>query len=76
MRLMNELLRPGIFGNDIQRNLTRLQDIIDDNHLTIFKVMDLVCMYKNNYYADIVCRQNSQINNTIKKNFRYFNKLK
>ncbi|KAG5321537.1 NACH protein, partial [Acromyrmex heyeri] len=42
MRLMNELLRPGIFGNDIQRNLTRLQDIIDDNHLTIFKVMDLI----------------------------------
>ncbi|KAG5315168.1 NACH protein, partial [Acromyrmex insinuator] len=42
MRLMNELLKPGIFGNDIQRNLTHLQDIIDDNHLTIFKVMDLI----------------------------------
>ncbi|XP_018347417.1 PREDICTED: sodium channel protein Nach-like [Trachymyrmex septentrionalis] len=42
MRLMNELLSPGIFGNDVQRNLTRLQDIIDDNHLTIFKVMDLI----------------------------------
>ncbi|XP_011860453.1 PREDICTED: sodium channel protein Nach-like isoform X2 [Vollenhovia emeryi] len=44
MRLMNELLLPGIFGYDVRRNLTRLQDIIDDNHLSILNVMNL----KNN----------------------------
>jgi len=42
MRLMNELIIPGIFGYDVQRNLTRLQDIIDDNHLSILNVMNLV----------------------------------
>lgn len=40
---MNELLLPGIFGYDVERNLTRLQDIIDDNHLSILNVMNLVC---------------------------------
>lgn len=43
MRLMNELLLPGIFEYDVEKNLTRLQDIIDDNHLSILNVMNLVC---------------------------------
>lgn len=47
---MNELLIPGIFGYDVQRNLTRLQDIIDDNHLSILNVMNLVCT-ENIHYA-------------------------
>ncbi|XP_071637546.1 sodium channel protein Nach isoform X2 [Temnothorax longispinosus] len=42
MRLMNELLLPGIFGYDVQKNLTRLQDIIDDNHLSILNVMNMI----------------------------------
>lgn len=43
MRLMNELLVPGIFEYDVQRNLTRLQDIIDDNELSILNVINSVC---------------------------------
>lgn len=43
MRLMNELLIPGIFGYDVQKNLTRLQDIIDDNSMSILDVVKLVC---------------------------------
>ncbi|XP_070520540.1 sodium channel protein Nach isoform X2 [Cardiocondyla obscurior] len=42
MRLMNELLLPGIFGYDVQKNLTYLQDIIDNNHLSIPNVMNLI----------------------------------
>ncbi|XP_011640247.1 sodium channel protein Nach-like isoform X1 [Pogonomyrmex barbatus] len=42
MRLMNELLVPGIFGYDVQENLTRLQDIIDDNHLSVLNIMNLI----------------------------------
>ncbi|GAB1859033.1 Sodium channel protein Nach [Camponotus japonicus] len=42
MRLMNELLIPGIFGYDLQKNLTRLQDIIDDNSMSILEVVKLI----------------------------------
>ncbi|XP_036139828.1 sodium channel protein Nach isoform X2 [Monomorium pharaonis] len=42
IRLMNELIIPGLFGYDIQKNLTHLQDIIDDNQLSILNVMKLV----------------------------------
>ncbi|XP_039313466.1 sodium channel protein Nach-like [Solenopsis invicta] len=42
MRLMNELLIPGIFGYDVQKNLSYLQSIIDDNHLSILNVMKLI----------------------------------
>ncbi|XP_050450031.1 sodium channel protein Nach-like [Cataglyphis hispanica] len=42
MRLMNELLIPGIFGYDVQKNLTRLQDIIDDNSMSILDVAKLI----------------------------------
>ncbi|EFN70446.1 hypothetical protein EAG_08741 [Camponotus floridanus] len=44
MRLMNELLIPGIFGYDVEKNLTRLQDIIDDNSMSILDVIQLVCI--------------------------------
>ncbi|KYN06007.1 PREDICTED: sodium channel protein Nach-like [Cyphomyrmex costatus] len=42
MRLMNELIIPGIFGNDVEKNFTRLQNIIDQNHLSIDTVMSLI----------------------------------
>lgn len=47
---MNELLLPGIFEYDVEKNLTRLQDIIDDNHLSILNVINLVCT-KNIHYV-------------------------
>jgi len=45
MQLINELIVPGIFGADAnyETNLTRLQDIIDDNKLSILEVINLVC---------------------------------
>ncbi|KAF7381985.1 hypothetical protein HZH66_013417 [Vespula vulgaris] len=39
-RLLLELLDPGVFEHDVTENLTRLQDIIDDNGLTITEVME------------------------------------
>jgi len=46
MRLMTELIVPGIseFGTnvDFETNLIRLQDIIDDNELSILEVINLV----------------------------------
>ncbi|XP_072760901.1 sodium channel protein Nach [Anoplolepis gracilipes] len=42
MRLMNELLIPGIFGYDVQKNLTRLQNIIDDNSMSILDVVKMI----------------------------------
>ncbi|KAL2713497.1 sodium channel protein Nach-like [Vespula squamosa] len=41
-RLLLELLDPGVFEHDVTENLTRLQDIIDDNGLTITEVMEKV----------------------------------
>lgn len=43
-RLLLELLDPGVFEHDVTENLTRLQDIIDDNGLTITEVMEKVTM--------------------------------
>ncbi|XP_029163226.1 sodium channel protein Nach-like [Nylanderia fulva] len=42
MRLINELLIPGTFGHDVQKNLTRLQYIIDDNRMSILDVVKLI----------------------------------
>lgn len=42
MKLLLELLEPGKFGEDIAKNLSRLQDIIDDNNLIITNVLKLV----------------------------------
>jgi len=58
MRLMNELIIPGIFGYDVQRNLTRLQDIIDDNHLSILNVMNLVRIENFHHAHSMVTRIN------------------
>lgn len=41
-RLLLELLDPGVFEHDVTENLTRLQDVIDDNGLTITEVMEKV----------------------------------
>ncbi|KAI4500560.1 hypothetical protein M0802_004522 [Mischocyttarus mexicanus] len=41
-RLLLELLDPGVFEYDIAENLTRLQNILDDNQLTIPEVMEKV----------------------------------
>lgn len=53
MRLMNELLIPGIFGYDVQKNLTRLQDIIDDNSMSILDVVRMVCIKNMFIYYNI-----------------------
>ncbi|EFN89774.1 Sodium channel protein Nach [Harpegnathos saltator] len=42
MRLLNELVVPGVFGYDVRRNLTYLQDIIDHNDLSILDVMKMI----------------------------------
>ncbi|XP_014478704.1 PREDICTED: sodium channel protein Nach-like [Dinoponera quadriceps] len=42
MKLLNELIVPGVFGYDVKKNLTRLQDIIDDNNLSILDVMKAI----------------------------------
>jgi len=42
MRLTAELLVPGVFGYDVQKNLTLLQQIIDDNNLSILDVLNSV----------------------------------
>lgn len=44
MQLLNELIVPGFAGDDvdINTNLTRLQNIIDDNKLSILEVINLV----------------------------------
>ncbi|KAI4482325.1 hypothetical protein M0804_008876 [Polistes exclamans] len=41
-RLLLELLDPGVFEQDVAENLTRLQNILDDNRLTIPEVMEKV----------------------------------
>ncbi|XP_048507724.1 sodium channel protein Nach-like isoform X2 [Athalia rosae] len=42
MRLLNEMLDPGVFGRNVTINLTNLQDIFDFNQLSIPNVMRLV----------------------------------
>ncbi|RLU26310.1 hypothetical protein DMN91_000104 [Ooceraea biroi] len=42
MRLTIELILPGVFGYDVQKNLTRLQNIIDDNDLSILDVISSI----------------------------------
>ncbi|XP_032665503.1 sodium channel protein Nach-like [Odontomachus brunneus] len=54
MRLMNELLVPGVFGYDVRRNLTRLQDIIDHNNLSVLDVMRMIT--KNCSSLMITCK--------------------
>lgn len=46
MRLLTELLVPGVFGYDVQTNLSNLQDILDSNNLSILDVMSLVRINK------------------------------
>ncbi|KAK2581874.1 hypothetical protein KPH14_002336 [Odynerus spinipes] len=41
-RLLVELLDPDVFGHDVTENLTRLQDILDENKLTIPEVIEKV----------------------------------
>lgn len=42
MRLLNELIDAGVFADNINQNLTRLQEIFDANNLTIDRVIDIV----------------------------------
>ncbi|XP_047368017.1 sodium channel protein Nach-like isoform X2 [Vespa velutina] len=57
-RLLLELLDPGVFEHDVTENLTRLQDIIDDNGLTIREVMEKVT--KNCSDLLISCKWNDE----------------
>ncbi|XP_015607553.1 sodium channel protein Nach [Cephus cinctus] len=42
MRLLNELLDPGVFGYDVTKNLSRLQDYFDMNNFSIIEVLSKV----------------------------------
>ncbi|XP_003395943.2 sodium channel protein Nach [Bombus terrestris] len=42
MRLLNELLYPGIYGSHVRNNLSRLQNIFDMNKLSIPTIMNSV----------------------------------
>lgn len=48
---MLELVMPGIYGSDLTKNLSRLQDILDDNNLSIMEVVDLVRTARRRYNA-------------------------
>jgi len=50
MRLTIELLIPGVSGYDVQKNLTFLQHIIDDNNLSILDMLNSVRI-ANIYHA-------------------------
>lgn len=43
---MTEMIVPGVFGYDVHKNLTFLQDVIDQNNLTILDVMEMVRVEK------------------------------
>lgn len=49
MRLLDELLYPGVHGLYIRNNLSRLQNIFEMNNLTIPIIMNSVCnkFFKN-----------------------------
>ncbi|XP_020287814.1 sodium channel protein Nach-like isoform X2 [Pseudomyrmex gracilis] len=42
MRLLTELIVPGIFGHDVRTNLSNLQNIFDSNNLSILDVISLI----------------------------------
>ncbi|KAH0954587.1 hypothetical protein HN011_002606 [Eciton burchellii] len=59
MRLTIELLIPGVSGYDVQKNLTFLQHIIDDNNLSILDMLNSIT--QNCSALVVMCRWKGKI---------------
>lgn len=69
MRLLNELLYPGIYGSHVRNNLSRLQNIFDMNKLSIPTIMNSV---GNRIMGNIVQRHNTEKTNLLANIFHRF----
>lgn len=72
MRLLNELLYPGIYGSHVRNNLSRLQNIFDMNKLSIPTIMNSV---GNRIIGNIVQRHNTEKTNLLANIFHRFRSI-